>query len=251
VYQDDRVALFAPPGLSAADASQLAALVEKAFDFVLQQNAWPDPEAVQGRFTVEVLPNDEFQRRYPGAGAAYWSDRIFIPDSAFVSWGTSSANSVAHEIAHLQDDRQGDLLKAPRYFMEGKAFRLGDVFSETLVENNGRIRANAQMIASFESATLRPKMALTRSVMENEAGGAFFLEYLRVHLDGGTPDVPQRAARVFDRIGQGQTYEAAFHAEFGRSPLEALERFYAFLDQTQDDPHARIAGTIYEQPRRP
>ncbi len=80
-----------------------------------------------------------------------------------------------------------------------------------------------------------------------EAMGIFFVEYLRVRHHGhGIADAVPRMGQVFERVGRGETYEAAFEAVYGASVDKVMKEIIAFLDRTASDPAERLRGTVYE-----
>jgi SAM-dependent methyltransferase len=69
-----------------------------------------------------------------------------------------------------------------------------------------------------------------------ECLGLFFVEYLKARNGGhGIPDVVPKMGQVFERVGRGERYEAAFKKAYGPAVDKAVDELVDLIKQTKDD----------------
>jgi hypothetical protein len=258
VYEDPEFIVFTDGELTEAQGRVLADRLRHAYAYGLKQEQWEDPETAQGQIRAFVLKPETFAATFPpGAGAATIdANTIVLPmrtTEAEVS--PLDLDVLAHELVHIQDFRQAGLapfMSLPTYFREGKAFVLGNDYSERFEENHDYMRSLAGGVVQLTDELITRGFAQVMPNMVNELGGALYMEYLRTRLNGtGIPDAWQRAAEVVNQIGEGVTFQAAFQDQFGTTPDAALNAFKEWVNATEGNPTERLRGTIYEQPANP
>ncbi|MBI4531467.1 MAG: transglycosylase domain-containing protein [Candidatus Latescibacteria bacterium] len=86
----------------------------------------------------------------------------------------------------------------------------------------------------------------------NQAVGTVLVEYMRTKWNGaGIPDIQSRLARMIETMAGGDGFEAAFQKEFGTTFAALRKSFMKHLNDTKDDPQARLQGTIWQSTSPP
>src|SRR5262249_23035050 len=121
--------------LSKAKAQAVAKKIEDAGKFDAAQQQWPNSSPLGKQIVVEVLSKKGFDAVLGGdstgvAGVTLSPDLMAVPDTVATKSTPDDDDTIAHEVSHVQDERQGgnriDLV--PTYLQEGKAYVLGDSY---------------------------------------------------------------------------------------------------------------------------
>lgn len=225
--------------------------IGRAFDYALESHGWNNPEALcEETLVVNV-------RKIPGAASDVEAKTGAELNVEFGAQGTTRLDRLlAHEVTHVQDLR---VLKQasrtiPRYLYEGKALAVGNryrIASGDRAAEAGRAKWIARFTADEALLTLRQFRAMNGSITDKQtltqhvSVSAFFVEYLRTRVAGQRGDVIPMLARVFERVGAGEQFEAAFEEELGVPIAHAEEGFVGFIKTTEGKPTDRLRGTVY------
>ncbi|MCC6809507.1 MAG: hypothetical protein IT381_18910 [Deltaproteobacteria bacterium] len=232
---DGWVTVLSDGELAAAEAEEIAKRVIVAWDFDKKEDQWPDPKLLAAPLTVRVVtkaPDGLLGRANAPSTFLIALDYVRRP---------GSAATIAHELTHLQDFRVLKKAKLPQWWLEGRADSNAFAFRAHLgMQQNpdwkGRVAkwtsadARAVFVEAVQSADHR---------MQVEEVGTLWIEHLRVRY----PDAHPRSARMIAAVAAGAALEQAFATAFGEPYEKAKEDFLAYLDRTQSDPDARVAGT--------
>jgi hypothetical protein len=171
--------------------------------------------------------------------------------------------TLAHELGHIQAFRALRTIqcyhKVPDYFFEAHGFGMSKVYREHLglTPNPGFSRNMARTVAQLSATEVRLIMTTGPAYFKKngkremdkyrqmEYFAAFFGDFLKLHL--GVPDALSRMGRVFERVGNGETYAQAFKETYGFTVNHAVSEVTAFFQQTEGSPAARLKGTYLEQ----
>ncbi len=254
-FEDAQVRVETEQPVSSAQAKALAARVERAWVADNKTQRWDDQKVLRDKLTVAVLSPRSFAE-FTGdptgsvAGVTTGPDTIVMPDRLLGGASGDDENTIAHELAHVQDFREaGDAMNSvPTYLEEGKAVVIGDAWSK----DRAHLQQSARTMASFTgddvayllhnfrtaSAERRPP----QFVYAGEVMGALFVEYLATHVK---KDAVVRICDAVEAAGDGKRFTEAFKKSFGISLTEAERRFTEFVRATEGDPQRRLAGTLY------
>jgi hypothetical protein len=255
---DLTIAVVTEASLPAADERAMVARVRAAFGFALRACGWSRPDAIAAaplELHVAALPRGTLART-TGPG-------VFSVDSNGLH-REDLDGVLAHELTHLQDFRVagGGLRTIPRYLVEGRALGIGRAYRSSLaicgsdLERARAIEAltgeqAAEALRSFRDGDGLRLAKRTGNVFRWMAVGVFFVEFLRVRAHGtGWPDAMARLSRTWERVGQGETFDRAFAAEFAQSLRSLEEEFVAFVASTEKDSADRLRGTAYDSSSR-
>jgi hypothetical protein len=215
---DGQFLLVADDGLKVNNPEKIAARVAAAYSWLKQTQRWPDPARVDRPLRVHL-------RETPGllgiAGGGSFSINIsYLKSNVALSSGT-----LAHELCHIQDNRELGKGRLPGFLTEGRGLTNGFMYRKSLGYPpqpydrslaRGLLTYNRQQVVTVVTR-LEPgdlKDHTENGIMEDI--GAWFVEYLRTSFDGnGFPDVQPRLARTIDGLHDGQNFEAAFQTAFG------------------------------------
>jgi len=254
-FEDAQVRVESEQPISSAQARALAARVERAWVADLKTQRWEDQQVLREKLTVAVLSPPSFAD-FTGdptgsiAGVTTGPDVIVVPDRLLSGTSRDDENTLAHELAHVQDLREaGDAMSSvPVYLEEGKATVLGDAWSR----DRAHLEQAARTMASFSAEDVAYLLRNFRStsaerrpapfVYAGEVMGALFVEYLATHVK---KDAVIRLCDAVEAAGDGQRFGDAFKKSFGISLSEAERRFVEFVRATEGQPHRRLAGTLY------
>ncbi len=191
-------------------------------------------------------------------GMALGRDQFIV--SMAVLDNPAAQGTLAHELGHTQSFRAmggREEHHPPHYFFEGQANLLGRAYRDQLqVANHHYDGVKARQMAKITADDAKVVYtdptygALSHGMKEvdlMESMGIFFVEYLRVNHNGGTPDVLPRIGRVFELVGEGRTFDRAFHEAFGAPLNRTLSEMLGFIRRTEGNPEERLRATIYEQ----
>lgn len=267
VWQDQFVRVVSDEKLSKAQAQAVAKKIEDAAKFDAAQQKWPDSKPLGKQVTVEVLSKKGFDAIFGGdaggtAGVTLGPDLMAVPDTVATKSTPDDDDTLAHEVAHVQDERIGgdriDLV--PTYLQEGKAYVLGDSYPIALHEDasDPALRSIAKQVGGVTADKAQDVMDHyrdpeaeedpSRDGFVDETTGALYVEYLRTRLNGqGVSDTMPRLAKVISEVGKGATYEDAFQKQFGVSVKQSEQGFVKFVKDTEGKPAERLKGTLWEK----
>ena len=254
-FEDAQVRVESDQPVTRAEAKALAARVERAYASDSSVQRWDDRGPLRAKLTVAVLSAENFAR-FTGdntgsiAGVTTGPDTIVVPERVLRGATLDDENTLAHELAHVQDFREaGDgMVSVPIYLEEGKAYVLGDAYAREPrhLADVARTMASfsaddaAYLLKNFRhaSAERRPP----QFVYAGEVMGALFVEYLATHVKR---DAVVRLCDAVEATGRGQRFTDAFKKAFGLSLPAAEQRFVDFMRDTEGQPGRRLAGTLY------
>ena len=245
--------------VSADQCRRVAQQAMAAWRFDAERMQWVQPAEMERPLTMRLLSVARMKTEHAGLlGFARGRD-LFVVSTAVLD-DPFANGTVAHELGHIQAKRalgkHSEEHLVPRYFLEGHGNALGRAYRDFLhVTRHDYDVRKARDILSFsgDEATL---IFTDNSYAEGdrakegrmESMGVFFVEYLRVRLHRtGVPDTLPRMGRIFEKVGRGETYEAAFREEFGVSLDRVISDIAGFIRQTASNPAGRLRGTHYEQ----
>ena len=232
---DGFVEIVTDTDLSPTEASAIAARIAAAYDFTRKEDQWADQTLLDPPLTVRVL--DEVPEGLLGRATA---PRTFLIQLAYARTPTSAA-TIAHELTHLQDFRQLKKKKLAQYWLEGRANSNAFAYRAHLVL--GQNPDWKGRLARWTSDDARAVFAETVTSADHRAQveelGTLWIEHLRRRF----PDTHPRSAKLISAIAAGATLEAAYASAFGEPLEKARAEFLAYVDATQSDPDARVAGT--------
>ncbi len=226
-----------------------------AWRFDADQMRWSDAATLESPLTLQLLSVARMKTEHAGLlGFAYGRDSFVV--SLAVLTDPFSNGTLAHEIAHIQAKRamgrRSERHLVPRYFIEGHGNCLGRLYRDHLgIAKHDYDAGKARQIlgmAAVEAQTILTDdtygVGDTKRLDRMEALGIFFVEYLRTKK--GLPDAPARMGRVFESVGHGETYAAAFRQQFGASIHQIVDEIVALFARTASSPAERLKGTRYE-----
>jgi hypothetical protein len=265
VYQDEHVRVVSDEPLDPAAGKALSDRIEKAYSWDEGQQHWKQPGPLGSQLTVAVLSRPVFSALTGDptgsvAGVTTGPNLFVVPDSVIGRKSAMDDETIAHELGHVQDFREGGkgLQQVPIYLQEGKEYCLGERYPLSEKMANPHIQYVANELGKITGKDAQRVMTQFRTP-QDEAGsgnfgfigettGALFVEYLRTRLGGkGVPDALPRVANVIAQVGSGSSYAAAFKGQFGVSPTQAESDFVRYIHQTEGNPTARLAGTLFAQ----
>lgn len=246
--------IWAENRISRQQKLDVMARVARAFDYGLVVNAWQDPDAIcEEKLQVKVRRSKADE---PSARAR--STALFEVEITTAADYPGLDEDLAHELTHVQDLRalrEVPRFTIPRYLHEGKAQLVGrryvgkqkDAAADLYVSGLIAKLTAAEVKAALkefrdEDETKREKRQLTR----NLAISFFYVEYLRTRVIRDRADILPLLGRIFEQVGQGESYEALFFDAFGLLPVEAEESFVAFVQATENKWPERRRGTIWQ-----
>lgn len=258
IYEDAQVRVVSDVRVPAAAGRALAGRIERAYKWDERKEKWRDPAPLRPQLTVEVLSRPAFSR-FTGdasgriAGVTTGPNVFVVPDRVLAGVRTGDEDTIAHELAHVQDFREGGrgLERVPIYLQEGKAYVLGDSYPASLGLRDGHKADVAAALGRLSARDVQTVLAHFRAgadegrdpqfVYYGEITGALFVEWLR----GRKADAVPRLAQAIADTGRGADFETSFRAQFGISIESAEAGFVRFIAATEGRPRERLKGTIY------
>lgn len=207
---------------------------------------------------VQVLSDAKFlaTTKSKAEGIVGWTldeNNFLIPSRATHHLGAESDDTISHELGHVADYRALGAFrqKVPAVFQEGVNYVLGDMYGKSVAATPAYLRSVGATIAGLSAKEARYNLDhfLVDADYDKpacDAGefvGAAFIEYLRLHVD---KDVVAKRTLVFAAVGKGQSFSAAFAAQFGVPLQKAQNDFVRFIKATENNAAARLAGTLWE-----
>jgi Hemopexin len=232
---DGFISVLSDTDLGSSEAAQIARRIADAYSFDRQQDRWSNPQPLDSPITVRI----------PAVGPQGLIGLATAPNRFLIQldWvrQPTSAATLAHELTHLQDYRELGRSSLPHYWMEGRADSNAFAYRDHLGlgQNPDWKRRLARWTSADARGVLEGTVTYAQHGNENEEVGTLWFEHLRRRF----PDAHPRSARMITAIAAGQTLEQAYQAAFGESLARGQAEFLAYLDRTQADPDARVAGT--------
>lgn len=242
VSDDKFLRIHADHAVDPARCAAIAERVLKAHAFSGKQSSWRNPKLLWAK---------PLQFRLLGGslkvlGYAEGPDLMVMRDDYLDN--PLSEGTLAHELTHIQDLRQLRGSKLPSFLLEGRALTIGHDYRMSLGQpENEYDRRMAGSALRFTSKNAEELLKEYRGKgWDNQAIGTVLVEYMRTKWNGaGLPDVQSRLARAIETMAEGAGFEAAFQKEFGAAFAALRKSFMKHLDDTKDDPRARLQGTIW------
>jgi hypothetical protein len=259
IYEDAQVRVVSDKRVPRAEGRALASRISRAYKWDERKEKWRDPAPLRPQVTVEVLSTAAFNR-FTGdstgsiAGVTTGPNVFVMPERALHDVSSVDENTIAHELAHVQDLREAGraIEKVPIYLQEGKAYVLGDQYPASLGLHDrhlAEVSRTLGQLTAHDAQTVLDHFRVASDEQRNpqftyygEITGALFVEWLRTRK---TRDAVPRLAQAIADTGQGASFESAFHAQFGISVAGAESAFVRFIAATEGDPRERLKGTIY------
>ncbi len=259
IYEDAQVRVVSDTRVSATAGRALATRIERAYKWDERKEKWRDAAPLRPQVTVEVLSTAAFSR-FTGdrtgsiAGVTTGPNLFVMPERALTQVSSVDENTIAHELAHVQDFREGGrgLDQVPIYLQEGKAYVLGDQYPATLGLRDdhlagvsrtlGRLTAHDAQTVLTHFRTAADEQRSPEFTYYGEVTGALFVEWLRTRK---TADAVPRLADAIADTGRGASFPSAFRAQFGMSLDSAEAAFVRYVASTEGNPRERLKGTIY------
>ncbi len=241
--EDGFLEIWADHEVDAARCKAIAARVLKAFDFVATRSGWQDPAPLRAKPLRFRLLGGKLKV----LGYAKGPDLMVMKDAYLDD--PLSEGTLAHELTHVQDFRQLKGARLPSFLLEGRALTNGHAYRMSLGQGpnvyDRQMAGSALRFTASRAATLLDDDA--GRGWDNQAIGTVLVEFMRTRWNGaGVPRIEPRLSRMIERMAEGLALEKAFEKEF-ETTVDALgEAFGKHLADTQDDPRARLKGTIWE-----
>ncbi len=264
VYRSDSVRVVADHPVDAAQAARLAQRIESAYRSDAARLKWDDARPLAEQLTVAVLSARAFAAVTGDstgaiAGVTTGPNLFVMPDRVLSRFGPDDADTIAHELTHVQDLRQAgsSVDSIPTYLLEGKAYVVGDAYARGNLAHLESVAATLGQLSADDAAWVlrnfrRPEAEQNapRAVYLGEITGALFVEFLRTRLNGrGDAAALDKLSNATDVVDEGVSFAAAFAREFGVPLSEAERQFVRYIGQTEADPEARLQGTLYDPGR--
>ena len=240
---DGFLEVYSDHGVDPARCNAIVARVLRSFAFVTERAAWKDRSLLTARPLQFALVGDGAIKVL---GYAQGPNIMVMKDSYMDN--PLSEGTLAHELTHIQDLRQLRGKPLPSFMLEGRALTIGQAYRVHLGQQLGDY--DRQMARSAANFTPEQALELLDNYKghgwNNQAIGTVVVEYIRAQWKGGVPDVNPRLSRMIERIATGREFEAAFQDEFGASAEAFGDAFFGYLRATQNNPQARLKGTMWE-----
>ncbi len=266
IYDDGRVRVVSDEALPRATAVALAHKVERFYDWDARQEHWKNPRPLAAPLTVAAVSREQFTAvtgdPTGSVGGFTTGPNLFVvPADSLARRSADDDVVVAHELAHVQDFREAGsrLNRVPIYLQEGKAYLLGDQGAMTGGVEPRNVEDVSRALSRITGEDAQSVMQGFRRAADEgiwgrdgfygETIGALYVEFLRLHFQGGHADAIPRLADTITAVGQGAGYESAFKQRFGASSKETEQAFVRWVQQTEGRPEARLGGTIYDPQR--
>ena len=223
----------------------------------MRWSSWAD---MQTPLTLRLISDARMDKERP-AGTRAWAEsngNRFNMRASLVD-DSSGPRTLAHELGHIQSYRALHRAHAkkeiPDYFFEGHGLMLNRLYASHLgVDDPKGWTSQARLIQKLTADEVR--MIFTdRSYLRGEkdpkkngkihALGLYLVEYLhgRRHIK----DIATRIGRVFEEVGHGHPYAAAFRDQIGVSLETVIAEIVSLFDRTSSAPAERLQGTRFEE----
>ncbi len=262
VTRDGFVKIVADRPLSASQGKRVLDLIERAYEFDIDQLGWKKTGNLAMPMTVAVV-SDKWMKahRLRFMGGSFNSTVFAVRDEMFSNPVYDGV--IAHELTHLLVMRQflGD---------EARNHGWSAVMGEGMASHNGkrfrlatnqkrypqhRIPAN-DIDQTMTGLDAKQVFSETGDVAESNRFrypvGLQFIEFVRLRLDGkGHSDaIRQFGAMVADMARTHKPFDKEFQEHFGTLLDGAHLQFVQFITSTENNPAARFADTIL-MPKKP
>jgi hypothetical protein len=267
IYQDDFCQIVTDdPKMSKTQGQSLAKKIEDAYDYDTKTEAWKNTGALkQDVLQVDALTKSGYDKLLGGdstgvAGVTMGPNLMAVPENLAQSTNPDDDDTIAHELNHVQDFREaGDGIdKIPVYEQEGKAYTMGDSYpihlgtdyKDPVLGDVGYFLTSVtgsqarEIMDNYRDGSAESDPS--RNGYRDETTGALYVQFLKTQFQGGSPDAVQKLAQVTSDVGTGMSYDAAFQKSFGASSKSSEDAFVKFVTDTENDPAARMKGTLWE-----
>lgn len=267
IYQDDFCQIVTDdPKMSKTQGQSLAKKIEDAYDYDTKTEAWKNTGALkQDLLQVDALTKSGYDQLLNGdstgvAGVTMGPNLMAVPENLAQSTNPDDDDTIAHELNHVQDFREaGDGIdNIPVYEQEGKAYTMGDSYpihlgtdgKDPVLADVGNFLTTVtgdqarEIMDNYRDGSAESDPS--RNGFRDETTGALYVQFLKTQFQGGSPDAVQKLAQVTSDVGTGMSYDAAFQKSFGASSKSSEDAFVKFVTDTENDPAARMKGTLWE-----
>ncbi len=258
VCRDGFLEVVSPDAITADQCARAARMAMEAWKFDEGEMRWSGWTDMQRRLTLRLIGDERMDREWPRGtrASAEPSGNRFNMRASLVD-DPSAPRTLAHELGHVQSYRAlgGAAAKKqiPDYFFEGHGLILNRLYARHLhVDDPKGWTGQPKMITSISADEVKrvftdesylrgekdPKKSNTIHVM-----GLYLVEYL--HGRHHVKDVATRMGRVFEEVGRGTSYAAAFGDQMGVPLATVIEEIVDLFSRTASDPAKRLEGTRF------
>jgi hypothetical protein len=249
-----------PDDVSADDCKRAASMAIAAWKFDASEMQWSSWADMQKPLTLRLISDARMDKERP-AGTRAWAESSgnrFNMRTSLVD-DPSGPRTLAHELGHIQSYRALRSARAkkeiPDYFFEGHGLILNRLYAHHLHMDDPKGWASqARLIEKLTADEVR-LIFTDRSYLRGEKDpkkggkihvmGLYLVEYLhgRRHIK----DIATRMGRVFEEVGRGHTYTAAFRDQIGVPLDTVISEIVNLFDRTSSAPAERLEGTRFEE----
>ena len=266
-HRDDRVVcrdgflqVVSPDHVDVDDCKSAAGMAIAAWKFDESEMQWGSWSHMQTPLTLRLISDARMDKEWPG-GTRAWAEsngNRFNMRASLVG-DPSGPRTLAHELGHIQSYRVLRRARArkeiPDYFFEGHGLILNRLYARHLhVDDPKGWASQLKLIKKLPADEVR--MIFTDpSYLHGEkdpkknnkihAMGLYFVEYL--HGRHHVKDIATRMGRVFEEVGRGHSYAAAFHDVIGVSLDSVISEIVDLFDRTASAPEERFVDTRFEE----
>ena len=248
-----------PDPVSAGEGRRVARMALEAWKFDEAEMQWKPSPDMRRPLTLCLLSDERVEQKW-GKGtraAAYKGGNRFMMRASLVD-DPSGPKTLAHELGHVQSYRalRNDRAKneVPDYFLEGHGLSLNRLWNAQHPESDDPSGWTSQpkMIRSISPDEVK-RVYTDESFRHGEQDpkrsgkihlmGLYLVEYLYGHHQ--IKDVVTRMGRVFEEVGGGKSYPAAFRSAMGVSLDKVIAEIVDLFEATTSTPEKRLEGTRF------
>ena len=259
VCREGFLQIVSPDPVTADQCRRAARLAMAAWRFDEGAMQWRGWANMQAPLKLRLL-SDERMEKEQGKGtraAAFTGGKTFVMRTSLVD-DPSGPKTLAHELGHVQSYRAlaNDRAKkeVPDYFFEAHGLSLNRLWNEKHPETDDPSGWTSWPKSIKSTGADVVKLVYSDSSYrhgEKDPGksgkihlmGLYMVEYLHGHhhLD----DVVRRMGRVFEEVGRGKSYAAAFRDQMGVALDTVIAEIVDLFERTASDPAKRLEGTRF------
>lgn len=217
--------------------------VRKAYMFNNKQEAWSNQELLfKAPLRIRVL--SEIRNGVLGFARG---PNLFVVQDDYLD-NELSEGTLAHELTHIQDNRQLCGGKLPSFMLEGRALTNGHSYRVSIGQKDNQYDTKmATSAVQFTSANAEEILSKTQDVgWDMQAMGTFLVEYMRTRWKGGVADIHPKLSQMIGKIAGGADFETAFAKQFGTPFKDLVKEFMEYLDKTSKTPEVRLEKTMWQ-----
>ena len=239
---DKWLEVWSDHAIGKARCKSIADRVQKAYMFVSQQEAWRKQDLLfKPALRVRVVGSIKSKVLGFAQGPS-----LFVVQDDYLN-DELSEGTLAHELTHIQDNRQLRGAKLPSFLLEGRALTNGHKYRLSRGQGDNKydraMATSAMRFTSEDAAEILDEFQ--DSGWDMQAMGTVLVEYMRTRWNGGVADIHPKLSRMIERMAEGVELENAFQQEFGASCESLLQSFMSYLDKTAAHPQTRLEYTIW------